>query len=136
MRKEAMALQKDRTANAIDVHVGSRLRLRRIELGLSQGALANQLGVSFQAVQKYETGDIRISASRLYAAAQALKVPPSFFFDGADEGAQTGEPVEQFDRRDVAALLRGYYGIRNPRLQADVRRLITTLGDAPCEESA
>src|ERR1043166_6701168 len=57
--------RKDNEPHPIDVYVGGRMRLRRIQLGLSQGALASKIGVSFQAVQKYESGDIRISASRL-----------------------------------------------------------------------
>jgi len=62
------------------------MRLRRIQLGMSQGALAAKIGVSFQAVQKYESGDIRISASRLYDVAQVLQVTPGFFFEGYPTG--------------------------------------------------
>jgi transcriptional regulator with XRE-family HTH domain len=70
----------------IDAYVGDRMRLRRIQLDLNQGALARKIGVSFQAVQKYESGNIRISASRLYEISQALEVPPAFFFDGYPDG--------------------------------------------------
>jgi transcriptional regulator with XRE-family HTH domain len=114
----------------IDRHVGARLRRRRIELRASQSSLASRLGVSFQAVQKYETGTVRLSASRLFELAHALGVTPGYFFEGyGDEPALTLSA--SVDRRAEAALLRGYYGIRNPALQADVRRLIATLGDAP-----
>jgi len=68
--------------NAIDEHVGARLRSRRKSLGMSQGALAERLGVTFQMVQRYEYGLCRISASTLYVAAMALDTPVSFFFDG------------------------------------------------------
>src|SRR5712672_3624455 len=78
--------RKDNEPHPIDVYVGGRMRLRRTQLGLSQGTLASKIGVSFQAVQKYEAGDIRISASRLYDVAQALQVPPAFFFDGYPDG--------------------------------------------------
>jgi len=68
--------------NAIDVHVGARLRLCRKSQGMSQGALASQLGMTFQQVQKYERGVNRISASVLFTIAQVLKVPVSHFFEG------------------------------------------------------
>lgn len=65
----------------VDLHVGARLRRRRIELRVSQDTLGEALGVSFQQVQKYELGANRISASRLVRAAAALDVPPAWFFD-------------------------------------------------------
>jgi transcriptional regulator with XRE-family HTH domain len=67
-----------------DKHVGSRVRMRRLELGISQATLAQGLGLTFQQVQKYETGTNRISASRLQQAAHILKVPVTFFFDGTE----------------------------------------------------
>ncbi len=77
----------------VDVHVGARIGLRRSALGLSQSALAQQLGVSFQQVQKYETGQNRISASRLHRAATVLGTSVETFFPpvetargGADDG--------------------------------------------------
>jgi transcriptional regulator with XRE-family HTH domain len=132
-------MNAQRTENAphpIDVYVGGRMRLRRIQLGLSQGALASKIGVSFQAVQKYESGDIRISASRLYDVAQVLEVSPAFFFEGYPDGlvaknlADEAMPErETFDRREIMALIRGYYGIRDPHLQQDILRLISKLGN-------
>src|SRR5919206_2380434 len=114
-----MTADKDQTPHPVDVHVGRQMRRRRLALGLSQTALAAKLGVSFQAVQKYETGDIRISASRLYEVAQALEVEPGYFFAGyPDEGlefpageaiAGSGAPV--LDRRDVLMLVRFYQAI-------------------------
>ncbi len=71
-----------RGADAIDVHVGGRLRLRRVLQGWSQVQLGNALGLTFQQIQKYEHGTNRISASMLFRAAEALDVPISFFFDG------------------------------------------------------
>ena len=78
-------LPNQRSATSIDGHVGSRLRLRRLEVGMSQEKLAEALGVTFQQVQKYERGVNRIGASRLHQIAQALQVPISFFFEGADD---------------------------------------------------
>jgi len=135
--------RKDHETHPIDTYVGGRMRLRRIQLGLSQGALASRIGVSFQAVQKYESGDIRISASRLYDVAQVLEVSPAFFFEGYPDGivanniAQESSPAsETFDRREVMSLIRGYYGIRDPQLQADILRLISKLGDRSRDETA
>ena len=70
--------------HSIDVHIGMRLRMRRQILALSQTDLAARMNVSYQQVQKYETGANRISASRLYQTGQALGVPVEYFFDGAD----------------------------------------------------
>ena len=135
--------RKDNEAHPIDIYVGGRMRLRRIQLGLSQGALASKIGVSFQAVQKYESGDIRISASRLYDVAQVLEVSPAFFFEGYPDGivakniAQETVPAsETFDQREVMSLIRGYYGIRDPQLQADILRLISKLGSRAGDETA
>ena len=69
-----------RNATEIDQYVGSRMRVRRIEIGMSQEALGDQLGVTFQQVQKYERGANRISASRLFFLANALGVPIGFFY--------------------------------------------------------
>ena len=72
----------DRLPNAIDRHVASRLRLRRLEAGLSQTVLADTLGVTFRQLQKYEGATNRISAGALYQLALTLDVPVQYFFDG------------------------------------------------------
>ncbi len=136
-----MIAQKDTAPHPIDVYVGGRMRLRRIQLGLSQGALAGKIGVSFQAVQKYESGDIRISASRLYDVSQVLQVSPAFFFEGYPDGLvaknlaheASSDLNETFDRREIMSLIRGYYGIKDPQLQADILRLIAKLGNREAE---
>lgn len=69
--------------NPIDKHVGSRVRMRRMMLSMSQEKLGDALGLTFQQVQKYEKGTNRIGASRLQAIANILQVPVSFFFEGA-----------------------------------------------------
>jgi transcriptional regulator with XRE-family HTH domain len=74
-----------RNPNAIDAHVGKRLRMRRLVLRMSQETLADELGVTFQQVQKYEKGVNRVSASRLHSVAHILQVPVQFFFDGLPE---------------------------------------------------
>jgi transcriptional regulator with XRE-family HTH domain len=72
-----------RSANPTDKHVGGRLRMRRLMLGMSQTHIADALGVTFQQVQKYEKGTNRVSASRLQHLSQILQVPVPFFFEGA-----------------------------------------------------
>jgi transcriptional regulator with XRE-family HTH domain len=76
-----------KTPNPIDKHVGSRVRMRRMMLGMSQEKLGDALGLTFQQVQKYEKGTNRIGASRLQQISHILQVPVSFFFEGAPTGA-------------------------------------------------
>ena len=71
--------------NPIDKHVGSRVRMRRMMLSMSQEKLGDALGLTFQQVQKYEKGTNRIGASRLQQISQILQVPVSFFFEGAPD---------------------------------------------------
>lgn len=72
----------------VDVHVGKRIQLRRSILGMSQTGLGDLLGVSFQQVQKYESGLNRVSASRLYDVSKSLRIPISFFFSDIGEGVE------------------------------------------------
>jgi transcriptional regulator with XRE-family HTH domain len=85
MTLNTRAVTKD-GPNPIDLHVGAKVRMRRKFLGLSQEALADAIGLTFQQVQKYERGSNRISASKLYEIAKVLKTPISYFFDGIKEG--------------------------------------------------
>ncbi|MEQ8440613.1 MAG: helix-turn-helix transcriptional regulator [Alphaproteobacteria bacterium] len=77
--------------NPVDVHVGRRVREARAARGLSQEKLGNVLGISFQQVQKYEKGTNRIGSSRLWAIANALEVPITFFFDGMEYDVEVNE---------------------------------------------
>ncbi|GGD88029.1 hypothetical protein GCM10011390_03510 [Aureimonas endophytica] len=74
-------------SNPIDVHVGNRLRLLRLQKGLTQEDLGTLVGVSYQQIQKYETGSNRISASRLYLISCQLGVGPEYFFEDLDPAA-------------------------------------------------
>jgi transcriptional regulator with XRE-family HTH domain len=77
----------DRGPNPVDLHVGARIRMRRKLLGVSQERLADELGLTFQQVQKYERGANRVSASKLYEIARALQTSVAYFFEGlADTG--------------------------------------------------
>jgi len=83
-----------RSPNPVDIHVGSRVRLRRQLLKMSQEKLGDQLGVTFQQVQKYERGANRVGASRLWRIAQVMDVPVSFFYEGLGEEMPTAEFAE------------------------------------------
>jgi transcriptional regulator with XRE-family HTH domain len=87
-----------RDPNFVDVHVGSRIRMRRQFVGMSQEKLGELLGITFQQVQKYEKGSNRISASRLYYTAKILGVPVQFFFEelpGSEDRASQSDTREQ-----------------------------------------
>src|SRR6201991_3320337 len=112
--------------NPIDKHVGSRVRMRRMMLGMSQEKLGAALGLTFQQVQKYEKGSNRIGASRLQQIAHILQVPVAFFFEGAPapEGGPQGfaeEPSEYvqstLSTSDGLALVKAFSNIQNPKLR-------------------
>ncbi|WP_121064424.1 helix-turn-helix domain-containing protein [Chachezhania antarctica] len=103
-------------AHHVDIHVGKRVRHRRWLIGMTQQQLAEQVGIKFQQIQKYETGANRVSASRLWDIADALDVPVSFFFEGLDEEAATaGEggsvPADLMGDKEALDLVRSYYAI-------------------------
>jgi transcriptional regulator with XRE-family HTH domain len=108
--------------NPIDVHVGKRIRMRRLFLGMNQETLANALGLTFQQVQKYEGGANRVSASRLSAMAEILSVPISFFYSDMNLGdtpqtAEERETRERMERPETIELVRLYYAIPDPRVR-------------------
>lgn len=120
--------------NPIDKHVGSRVRMRRMMIGMSQEKLGEKLGITFQQIQKYEKGTNRVGASRLQQIATSLSVPPSFFFEGApvpdsSEGGGFSEPsspayVSDFlATSDGLALTKAFMKIKD----AKVRRRIVDL---------
>lgn len=106
-------------ANAIDLHVGKRLRRRRRLLGLTQQQLAESIGIRFQQIQKYECGANRVTASRLYELAVALNVPVNYFFDGLQQTAPgtLGAPANDrelisadvLSQKETLELIRAYY---------------------------
>src|SRR6201986_2744433 len=85
MNKSTAKKMKQRSAGKPDIELGKRIRLRRVEQKISQAELGEQLGVSFQQVQKYEKGVNRVGAARLQQIATALDVPVTFFYDGASK---------------------------------------------------
>lgn len=119
--------------NPIDVHVGTRVRLRRNMLGLSQEKLGEAIGLTFQQVQKYERGANRIGASRLLELSDVLGVPVSFFYDetdpvhappvptGFEEPPQEGFDSDPLRRRETVELIGAYYNIEDTAVR---RRLL------------
>ena len=101
-------------ATDIDLHLGRRLRRRRRLLGLTQQQLANQVGIRFQQIQKYECGANRISAARLWQLAEALESPVSYFYDGLAEAMESKDAPpskggEMFSRKETIDLIQAYY---------------------------
>ena len=98
----------------IDRHVGARIRLRRTLRGLSQSALGERIGgISFQQVQKYEKGTNRLSASRLWLAADVLDVPISFFFDDYPGDKKVAAQTNGRSDIDAFAMMRAFAGIKS-----------------------
>jgi transcriptional regulator with XRE-family HTH domain len=129
----------------IDSHVGSRVRLRRTLLGMSQEKLGQAVGITFQQIQKYERGLNRIGSSRLYQFGQVLDVPVSYFFenlpsDGAS-ASQTGlaepgtapPPMEDdnFSRRETLELVRAFYRIGDRNTRRRIYELIKAVAGEP-----
>lgn len=104
-------------ASETDIYVGKRLRRRRRILGLTQSALADQIGVRFQQIQKYECGANRMTSARLYDLSQAMNVSVQYFFDGLDleRGLQTAAndsddlPGDILSQTETLELVRAYY---------------------------
>jgi transcriptional regulator with XRE-family HTH domain len=118
--------------NPIDRHVGSRVRMRRMMLRMSQEKLGELLALTFQQVQKYEKGTNRIGASRLQQIAQILQVPVSFFFEGApgEAAAQNDEaPAPDFvseflSSADGLALSRAFMRLKDAKLRRRIVELV------------
>ena len=127
-----------RRTDPVDSHVGSRLRLRRTLLGMSQERLGNSVGLTFQQIQKYERGLNRIGSSRLYQFCKVLGVPVSFLFDEmpCDTGSQpfSASQVQQdsYDedmfRRETLELVRAYYRIDNRNTRKRIYELVKAIG--------
>jgi transcriptional regulator with XRE-family HTH domain len=121
-------------AHPTDTHVGKRVRMRRLMLGMSQTDVADALGLTFQQLQKYEKGMNRISASRLQHVAQIFQVPVTFFFEGAphvpgEERAQTDAPFPKFvsdylATSDGLRLTKAFMQIPNAELRRSIVNLI------------
>jgi transcriptional regulator with XRE-family HTH domain len=123
-----------KSASSVDVHVGRRVRMRRVMLGMSQGKLANGLGVTFQQVQKYEKGTNRISASRLHHISHILQVPEEFFFEAAtgvkSEAVETPAYVMAFLATNIGLnLVKAFMQIRDEKLRQSIIILVERIAD-------
>lgn len=139
-----------RRANPMDMHVGSRVRLRRMLLSMSQEKLGEQLGLTFQQVQKYEKGVNRIGASRLFEMAKVLGVPVQFFYDEAPIGSGGLSPdhpgfadqpagsfvVDFLTTRDGLELNKAFARIQDPHVRRSIVDLVRALaGDKSSDRS-
>ena len=123
--------------NPIDIHVGGRIRLRRNMLGMSQEKLGENLGITFQQIQKYEKGTNRVGASRLQAIASILEVPVAFFFEdapgksaqGLAEENSTTYVVDFLSSTEGLQLNRAFVRIADPKVRRKVIELIRTLAN-------
>ena len=133
----------------VDVHVGSRVRLRRSLLGMSQERLGAALGLTFQQVQKYERGTNRISASRLWDLGRILDVPVSFFFDAmaptASQGSAQGGFGEQGQARFEASpiadrtttqLIQAFQKIQDADVKKRVLELVRSIAETQTDKPA
>ena len=122
-----------KTPNPTDKHVGSRVRMRRMMLSMSQEKLGDALDLTFQQVQKYEKGTNRIGASRLQQISQILQVPVSFFFEGAPAGSESHGAVEApspayvsdfLATSDGLALTKSFMRIKDSKLRRRIVDLV------------
>lgn len=135
--QKTTTIMSRRTPNPIDVHVGGRVRMRRLLVGMSQEKLADQLGITFQQVQKYEKGTNRIGASRLFEASQVLGVPVSFFYEelGGAAARQPGlaEPASEAYVADFVAsreglqLMKAFVAVKDPKVRRRIVELVESL---------
>lgn len=131
----------------VDVHVGSRIRLRRTLLGMSQERLGDALGLTFQQVQKYERGVNRVGASRLFDLSRILDVPINFFYENMTDAASGGgarsatgfaESQDGFgtddtlSKRETLELVRAYYRITDPNIRKRMFDLMKSM--APTDD--
>ena len=138
----ALVARKPKTRggpNPVDIHVGSRVRLRRTLLGMSQEKLGDAVDLTFQQIQKYERGSNRIGSSRLFQFSNVLQVPVSFFFDdmpseisghppGLSESKGATYEDERFTRRETLELVRAYYRISDAPTRKRLFELIKAVG--------
>ena len=129
----------------IDAWIGRRLKMRRVMLRMSQDELATMIGVTFQQVQKYESGANRASASRLWAIAKVLQVEVGFFFEGidrefpdlarqlaqecADRVEEDGEPFDPLRDDETLQLVNAYWRLSDPAKRRKILDFIVSMTD-------
>ncbi|MFZ2620320.1 MAG: helix-turn-helix domain-containing protein [Alphaproteobacteria bacterium] len=137
------------TPDPIDIHVGRKLKQRRTLLGLSQEKLADALGITFQQVQKYESGANRVGASRLFQIGKVLDVTVSHFFDGYTAPTNSYSPAPTFavaedtkafdddilTRKETLDVVRAYYAIPNATIRKKMLGMMRAMADAEADDS-
>mgnify|MGYP002684890294 CR=1 FL=1 len=127
--------EKSKPVSAVNAHIGSRVKMRREFLRLSQEKLGSQLDVSFQQVQKYENGKNRISVEQLLDIARILDTDPGFFYAGlADAGAQSGFSERQSaiypeDSREGHELHTAFMRIKSKKVRRNIVDLVKAVAD-------
>jgi len=125
-----------RLAKRVDRHVGEKVRQRRTLLGLTQEQLAVALEISYQQIQKYETGANRISAGRLFEIAQKLDTDVAYFFAGLEEGSEATELPHGGRNRTTIELVRNFNEIGDPIVRNAVSSLVRSLNDRRTADAA
>jgi transcriptional regulator with XRE-family HTH domain len=118
--------KRARSTHALELHVGQRIRQRRIMLGMTQQQLAREVGITYQQAHKYESGINRVSAGRLYQIAQVLQVDPNYFYENLRE--ESPRPLNPRERISLD-LARSFAKIRSDRRQEAVAHLVRSLAD-------
>jgi len=143
-RKSSGRMASKGKPNPIDVHVGVRIRMRRTMLGLSQTTLGEQLGLTFQQIQKYERGTNRVSSSRLFDLTRVLDVPLAYFFDGMGDHIASQSPAalqgkaparveidqDPASKRETLELVRAYYGIGDRAVRMKFTNVVRSIASA------
>jgi transcriptional regulator with XRE-family HTH domain len=131
-----------KSPNPVDRHVGSRVRMRRMLVGMSQEKLGEALGITFQQIQKYEKGTNRIGASRLHQIAKVLSVPVEFFYEGAPqveslgggggfaEAPPSGYVSDFLTTSEGLELIKAFIEIKDPKIRRKLVDLAKALGQA------
>ena len=123
------------SASEVDRLVGDRIRRRRILMGLTQDQLGESLGISYQQIQKYETGANRVSAGRLYLIAARLEVSPGWFFDPVKSDASSDDFDELGSSRLLMEFVRSFARIKDERLKTVLVSLVRAMAEEEDGES-
>ncbi|MGB3626842.1 MAG: helix-turn-helix transcriptional regulator [Henriciella sp.] len=124
------------TASEVDTIVGERIRRRRILSGLTQDQLGEALGVSYQQIQKYETGANRVSAGRLYLLAERLDISPGWFFEGLHDTEDQIDDELATSSRFAIDCVRNLTKIKDEKVRAAIQTMVRTLAESDETESA
>lgn len=130
-----------KSPSLIDRHIGLRIRMRRIMIGMSQEKLGEQLGITFQQIQKYEKGTNRVGSGRLHEIGRALGVPVSFFFEeqegnGSSDQRRTSTLEELMSQKESRQLLQAFSAISDPNVRRALVSMARALAGQAAEEEA